>query len=70
MSCTQCDAPDAVSISRWRQIVIQIGKRARFEARGARRHHTSSGGLTQKVKEDPSLLLRRPETESSNAARR
>jgi len=31
---------------------------------------TSVGGLTEKVKENPSLLLRRPEKESSSAGRR
>ena len=31
---------------------------------------TSVGGLTEKVKENPSLLLRRPEKESSSAERR
>ena len=31
---------------------------------------TSVGGLTDKVKANPSLLLRRPEKESSEAARR
>jgi len=31
---------------------------------------TSVGGLTDKVKENPSLLLRRPDKESTDAGRR
>jgi len=31
---------------------------------------TSVGGLTDKVKENPSLLLRRPDKESTDAAKR